>query len=148
LGKRINISSGGKYEKIVGYSRAVAAGNMVFVSGTTGVANPEAMAGSNSNNKNTTNSAEDAVNNNNNSYHQAVRAIKNIESALKEAGCSLEDVVRTRVFLRRDADWKDVARAHSEFFGGVLPASSMLVVDFLDPKILVEIEADAVKNRY
>ena len=96
---------------------------MIFVSGTSGVI--EGFQGSDP-------------------YAQARRAIENIENVLKRSGASLQDVVRTRVFLTRGTDWKEVARAHEEFFGNILPASSMLVCEFLDPKILVEIEADAV----
>lgn len=121
---RQNISSGGKYEKLVGYSRAVKVGNLVFVSGTTGFKEGGALDPD--------------------SYGQAVLAMKNIEAALQKAGCTLQNVVRTRVFLSSNADWKQVGRAHAEFFGKILPASSMLVCSFLDPAILVEIEADAV----
>jgi len=124
--KRENFSSNGKYEKIIGYSRAVRAGNLVFVSGTSGV-NEEGVPTSE-----------------NESYEQTKRAIKKIEVALRGADCSLKNVVLTRVFLSRDADWLQVARGHSEFFEKILPASSMLVCEFLDPRILVEIEAQAV----
>ena len=123
---RQKVSSGVKFEGIVGYSRAVKIGNLVFVSGTTGVdyaASPD--------------SDVDA-------YSQTKRAIENINSALIRVGSSLSDVVRTRVFIRPDVDWHDIARAHREAFGSVLPASTMISVGFLDPKILVEIEADAV----
>jgi len=120
------VSSGVKFEGIVGYSRAVKIGALVFVSGTTGV---DYAASSDSD--------VDA-------YSQTKRAIENISSALARVGSSLSDVVRTRVFIRPDVDWHDVARAHREAFGSVLPASTMISVGFLDPRILVEIEADAV----
>jgi len=120
------VSSGVKFEGIVGYSRAVKIGNLVFVSGTTGVDYATAS-----------DSDLDA-------YSQTKRAIENINSALARVGSSLSDVVRTRVFIRPDVDWHDVARAHREAFGSVLPASTMISVGFLDPRILVEIEADAV----
>jgi enamine deaminase RidA (YjgF/YER057c/UK114 family) len=123
---RQKVSSGVKFEGIVGYSRAVKIGKMVFVSGTTGV---DYAAGSDS----------DA-----DAYSQTKRAIENINSALARVGSSLSDVVRTRIFIRPDVDWQDVARAHREAFGSVLPASTMISVGFLDPRILVEIEADAV----
>jgi enamine deaminase RidA (YjgF/YER057c/UK114 family) len=123
---RQKVSSGVKFEGIVGYSRAVKIGKMVFVSGTTGV---DYAASSDS----------DA-----DAYSQTKRAIENIKSALARVGSSLSDVVRTRVFIRSDVDWQDVARAHREAFGSVLPASTMVSVGFLDPRILVEIEADAV----
>ena len=123
---RQKVSSGVKFEGIVGYSRAVKIGTLIFVSGTTGV---DYAAGSDS----------DA-----DAYSQTTRAIENINSALSRVGSSLSDVVRTRVFIRPDVDWHDVARAHREAFGSVLPASTMISVGFLDPRILVEIEADAV----
>ena len=123
---RQKVSSGVKFEGIVGYSRAVKIGNLVFVSGTTGV---DYAASSDSD--------VDA-------YSQTKRAIENINSALARVGSSLSDVVRTRVFIRPDVDWHDVARAHREALGSVLPASTMISVGFLDPRILVEIEADAV----
>jgi enamine deaminase RidA (YjgF/YER057c/UK114 family) len=125
MASRQNISSGGKFEKVVGYSRAVKFGNMIFVSGTTG-----------------TDSKGNLVSDVD-SYAQTAQAIQNIKSALEMAGSSLSDVVRTRVFVTAGAKWQDVSKAHLEFFGSVMPASSMLVCSFLDPKILVEIEADA-----
>ncbi len=103
----------------------VKAGNLVFVSGTTGT-DPNGRLVSND------------------SYAQAKQTIQNIESALEKTGAALTNVVRTRVFLSPNADWRSVARAHEEAFGSILPASSMLVCNFLDPGILVEIEADAV----
>ncbi len=125
---RQNLSSGVKFEGIVGYSRAVKVGNQIFVSGTTGV---DYAASSDS--------GADA-------YSQTKKAIENINSALVKLGSSLSDVVRTRVFTRPDVDWHDVARAHLEAFGSVLPASTMISAGFLDPRILVEIEADAVTD--
>jgi len=116
-----------KFEGIVGYSRAVKIGNMIFVSGTTGV-DYEAGPGQKQRN----------------AYLQAKRAIENIGSALSKLGSSLSDVVRTRVYIRADVDWRDVARAHLEAFSSVLPASTMITAGFLDPRILVEMEADAV----
>ena len=123
---RQKFSSSGKFEKVVGYSRAVKVGNFIFVSGTTGTDADGKLV-----------SAQD-------SYAQTKKAIENIESALSKAGASLMHVVRTRVFVRADADWHSVAKAHEESFHSILPASSMLVCSFLDPNILVEIEADAV----
>ena len=122
---RQNISSSGRFEKIIGYSRVVKAGNLVFVSGTTGTDQSGRLVS-------------------NDSYAQAKQTIQNIESALEKTGAALTNVVRTRVFLSPNADWRSVARAHEEAFGSILPASSMLVCNFLDPGILVEIEADAV----
>lgn len=123
---RQRISSSGKFEKVVGYSRVVKAGNLIFVSGTTG-----------------TDSSGQLVSKHD-SYAQAKKSIENIDSALKRAGASLMHVVRTRVFVSPNAEWRSVAKAHEEAFRTILPASSMLVCNFLDPNILVEIEADAV----
>jgi enamine deaminase RidA (YjgF/YER057c/UK114 family) len=124
--ERRNLASNVKFEGIVGYSRAVKVGNQVFVSGTTGV-DYEA----------TSDRREDA-------YTQTKKAIDNIGAALAMLGASLSDVVRTRIFIRPDVDWHQVARAHLEAFGAVMPASTMVSTGFLDPRILVEIEADAV----
>ena len=118
--ERQKVSSGGKYEEVVGYSRAVKVGNQIFVSGTS-----DLDAGSDV-------------------YTQTARSIKKIGDSLAKLGASLSDVVRTRVFVRSDIDWKDVARAHREAFGSIKPASTMVAVQFLDPAVMVEIEADAV----
>jgi enamine deaminase RidA (YjgF/YER057c/UK114 family) len=126
--RRENLSSGVKFEKIVGYSRAVKVGNQIFVSGTTGVdyeAGPAATL---------------------DAYQQTKRAIENVGKALAKLGCSLSDVVRTRVFIRSDVDWNQVAKAHLEAFSSVLPASTMVATGFLDPRIIVEIEADALTD--
>lgn len=122
---RRRVSSNGKYEKIVGYSRAVRVGNMVFVSGTTGVDSNGELVSSKAG-------------------EQARKTIENIGDALKKSGSSLGDVVRTRVFVSPKVEWSSVARAHQQAFDKILPASSMLVCNFLDPRILVEMEADAV----
>ncbi|MDH2901344.1 MAG: RidA family protein [archaeon] len=125
--KRVEkVSSGGKYEEIVGYSRAVKVGNQIFVSGTGSVDPTRTNAGINE------------------VYVQTSEALKTIDDALRKLGGSLEDVVRTRVFVRLDADWKLAAKAHKEAFGKTRPASTWLVGTFLDPNILVEIEADAI----
>ncbi len=126
MASRQSLASGVKFEGIVGYSRAVKIGKQVFVSGTTGVDYAANL-----------DSGKDA-------YLQTKRAIESINSALAKLGSSLSDVVRTRVFVRSDVDWQVVARAHLEAFGSVLPASTMICTGFLDPRILVEIEADAV----
>ncbi len=120
------VSSGGKYEELVGYSRAVRIGNQIFVSGTGSVDPTRPPAGESE------------------AYVQTREVIKIIDESLQKLGGSLSDVVRTRVFVRSDADWKQAAKAHKEAFSDIKPASTWLVGSFLDPSILVEIEVDAV----
>ncbi len=127
MSKRQNISSGAKWEDIVGYSRAVRIGNVIEVAGTTAIDEAGNLVG-----------AGDA-------YAQTRFAIAKIEKALKAAGASLEDVVRTRMFVTDISRWEEIGRAHGEFFKTIKPASTMVEVKALvDPNMLVEIEATAI----
>ena len=121
------ISSGSPYEPLIGFSRAVRVGDTVYVSGTVAWGEDGTLAGPGD------------------VYAQARQAIRNIEKALAEAGASLSDVVRTRIFVTEISRLDDAARAHAEAFGQIRPASTMLQVAALaDPQMLVEIEAVAV----
>ena len=124
---RKNISSGAKWESEVGYSRAVKVGSHIYISGTTAIDENGQVVG-----------VGDA-------YAQTVQIIKIIEKSLTEAGASLKNVVRTRMFVTNIDDWREIGKAHGEFFREIKPATTMIEVNrLIEEEILVEIEAEAI----
>lgn len=125
--ERVRYASGTPWEPLVGYSRAVRSGELVYITGTTATDQEGKLVG-----------AGDP-------YAQAKQALQNIERALNAVGARLEDVVRTRIYvIDIEAHWREIGRAHSEYFKEILPATSMIEVrKLIDPQMLVEIEADA-----
>lgn len=123
---RERYASGAKWESIVGYSRAVRVGDRIYVTGTTATDENSSIVG-----------VGDA-------YRQAVQCILNIERALKYFDASLENVVRTRMFVTDISKWEEFGRAHGEYFRDIMPATTMVEVSrLIDPEMLIEIEADA-----
>jgi len=123
---RQRISSGAKWESIVGYSRAVRVGTRIYVTGTTAINEDGEIVG-----------IDDA-------YEQARQCLRNIERALKRLDAGLEHIVRTRMFVTDISRWEEYGRAHGEFLKDVMPATTMVEVKgLIDSRMLVEIEADA-----
>ena len=122
------ISSGTPWEPVVGYSRAVAAGEYVFVSGCTSVLDGKLV-------------------HEGDAYHQTVQTIANVSTALDRLGFEIADVVRTRIFVTDITRWQEYGRAHGEAFGASRPATTMVEVSRLvDPRMLVEVEAVAYRQ--
>ena len=127
MNNRLNILSGAKWEDIVGYSRAVRVGNIIEVAGTTAVDEEGNIIGLND------------------PYEQTKYIIQKIEKALKSAGASLKDVVRTRMFVTDISKWEEIGRAHGEFFREIKPAASMIEVKgLIGTELLIEMEMTVI----
>lgn len=123
---RINISSGSPWEPIIGYSRAVKIGPWIAVSGTTATGPTGTLVGIGS------------------VETQTRQALSNLQKALQKAGADLQDVIRTRLFVKDISEWEKIARVHGSFFEAIRPATTLIQVSaFIDPEMLIEIEADA-----
>ncbi len=126
ISNRQNISSGAKWESIVGYSRAVRVDSRIYLTGTTAIDEHGEIVGVGD------------------GYVQTVQVIRNIERALLQAGATLENVVRTRMFVTDISRWEEFGRAHRESFGEIRPCATMVEVRALiDPRMLIEIEVEA-----
>jgi enamine deaminase RidA (YjgF/YER057c/UK114 family) len=124
--ERQKISSGAKWEEIVGYSRAVRVGSRIYMTGTTAIDEKGNLVGEGD------------------GYAQTVQVIRNIERALQKVGAALEHVVRTRMFVTDISRWQEYGRAHHEFFGEIRPCATMIEVKALiDPRMLIEVEIEA-----
>ena len=124
--QRQNISSGTKWESLAGFSRAVRVGDHVFVSGTTATDEHDHVVGSDA-------------------YEQSAFIFRKIEHALKQAGATRKDVVRTRIYLADGSQWEGASKAHAEFFGDIRPANTLIAgVEIIGKGYLVEIEAEAI----
>ncbi len=124
--QRVNILTGAPWESIVGYSRAVRIGNIIEVSGTTSVDGAQFIG-------------------ENDMYQQTHFILQKIEKAVLEAGGTLKDVVRTRIYVTKIELWEEVAKAHAEFFLQIMPCTTMVEVkNLIDPRMWIEIEATAV----
>jgi enamine deaminase RidA (YjgF/YER057c/UK114 family) len=126
-GGRLRVSSGTPWEELIGYSRAVRVGDVVQVTGTVALGAGGELVGEGD------------------PYRQTVQALANVRAALRAAGAEMEHVVRTRIYVTDIGRWEEVGRAHAEVFGGIRPATTMVqVAALIDPRMLVEVEAEAV----